>query len=222
MAEGPLICSRRAFLRSALGAGAVLTVGGVALGARRVVAALPLASEVPSLYALVIDTTKCVGCGACTQACQVRNSLAEGSSYIHIVTQGDPAQPTFLPVQCQHCVNPPCADVCPTRATYRTEEGVVLINEKKCVGCKYCDVACPYQARVYDEERGVVDKCGLCLADVQAGKNPACVQACILGARTFGRQDDPSSEVAQLLASGQAQPLHPEFGTQPGVVYYIL
>jgi len=98
---------------------------------------------------------------------------------------------------------------------------VVLINEKLCVGCKYCEVACPYQARTFDEERGVVDKCWLCLDRVQAGDMPACVDACVLGARLFGRQDDPNSEVAQLIASGQAKPFHPEFGTQPSILYYI-
>lgn len=222
MAEEPNSCSRRAFLRSALGAGTVVAVGGAALGARRLAAALPLAPEALSRYALVIDTTRCVGCGACKKACQIRNELPEGSSYIHLVTQGDPAQPTFVPVQCQHCANPPCASVCPARATYHSDEGVVLIKENKCVGCKYCQVACPYQARIFDEERGIADKCGLCLDEVLAGKKPACVEACVMGARTFGRRDDPGSEVAQLLASGRARPLHPEFGTQPGVVYYIL
>jgi Fe-S-cluster-containing dehydrogenase component len=98
----------------------------------------------------------------------------------------------------------------------------VLIDEKLCVGCKYCEVACPYQARIFDEERGVADKCWLCLDYVLDGKTPACVEACILGARHFGRQDDPNSEVAQLIASGKAKPLHPEFGTEPGILYYIM
>jgi Fe-S-cluster-containing dehydrogenase component len=80
-------------------------------------------------------------------------------------------------------------------------------------------VACPYEARVYDENTGVVNKCWLCLDLVLGGGNPACVDACIPGARIFGRRDDP--EIAKLLASGRVKPLHPEFGTNPGVVYYI-
>ncbi|MDW7991674.1 MAG: 4Fe-4S dicluster domain-containing protein [Anaerolineae bacterium] len=124
-------------------------------------------------------------------------------------------------VQCQHCANPPCATVCPTRATYRREDGVVLIDERLCVGCKYCMMACPYNARVYDEERGVADKCWLCLPWVLGGGLPACVEACIPGARLFGRADDPESEVAQLIASGRAQPLRPEFGTDPSILFYI-
>ena len=99
---------------------------------------------------------------------------------------------------------------------------MVLINEKLCVGCHYCQVACPYQARIFDEERGVADKCWLCMDYVLGDGEPACVHACVLGARLFGRTDDPDSEVAQLIASRQAKPLHPEFGTEPAVLRYII
>ena len=125
----------------------------------------------------------------------------------------------YLPLPCQHCQNAPCESVCPAGATYRHSSGVVLINEKMCVGCKYCAVACTYDARVYDEGTGVVDKCWLCLDWVLGGGKPACVQACVTGARIFGRRDD--AEIAELLASGRPQRLHPEFGTEPGIVYYI-
>jgi Fe-S-cluster-containing dehydrogenase component len=211
--------SRRDFLRSALGAGVAVTAGSAG---RIAIAATNHAEQVPAKYALIIDTTKCVGCGACTEACTIRNNLPEETSYIHILAKGEGADRWFIPIQCQHCAKPPCAQVCPTRATYRSDDGVVLINEKLCVGCKYCEVACPYQARTFDEERGVADKCWLCLDRVQSGAMPACVDACVLGARLFGRQDDPDSEVAQLIASGQAKPLHPEFGTQPSILYYIV
>lgn len=219
----PRRISRRAFLRSALGSGAAAVLGGVGLSVGRSALAAPdRAESTPSQYALIIDTTKCVGCGACRAACNLRNELPEDTSYIHILSYGEGTERTFLPVQCQHCANPPCAAVCPTRATYRREDGVVMINEKLCVGCKYCEVACPYQARTFDEERGMADKCWLCLDWIQEGRVPACVASCVLGARLFGRQDDPESEVAQLIASGQAKPLHPEFGTQPSVLRYIM
>jgi Fe-S-cluster-containing dehydrogenase component len=215
--------SRRTFLRSVLGAGAAVTVGGAALtAARMVVAASDHAENAAAQYALILDTTKCVGCGACREACTIRNNLLENKSYIHILARDEGFARWFLPVQCQHCANPPCAQVCPTRATYRRDDGVVLIDEKLCVGCKYCEVACPYQARTFDEERGVVDKCWLCLDRVLEGGTPACFDACVLGARLFGRQDDPNSEVAQLIASGKAKPLHPEFGTRPSILYYIM
>jgi Fe-S-cluster-containing dehydrogenase component len=221
MTKEPL--SRRAFLRCALGAGAAVTGVGVALSSSHAANALTGRREAGAAkYALVIDTTVCVGCGACKEACHYRNQLPEGTSYIHILSQGEQPNPKFLPVQCQHCAKPPCATVCPVGATYRREDGVVLIDEKLCVGCKYCEVACPYQARTFDEERGVVDKCWLCLDYVLDGRNPACVDACILGARHFGRLDDPNSEVAQLIASGKAKSLHPEFGTEPGILYYVV
>jgi Fe-S-cluster-containing dehydrogenase component len=217
------LISRRAFLRSVVGTGAVAAVGSAALIAERIAVAAPNRAAQPTAqYALVIDTNKCVGCGACVEACNIRNHLPESKSYIHILPKGEESNRWFLPIQCQHCADPPCAQVCPTRATYRRDDGVVLINEKLCVGCKYCEVACPYQARTFDEKRGVVDKCWLCLDYVLEGREPACVQSCVLGARLFGRQDDPNSEVAQLIASGEAKPLHPEFGTQPSVLYYVV
>jgi len=211
--------SRRTFLKSALAGGALTAVGGGTALARAVAAPKPAKK---ADYALIIDTTKCVGCGACKVACNLRNNLPEGQSYIHILRRSEGEKELFLPVQCQHCADPPCAHVCPTNATYIRNDGVVLINEKLCVGCKYCMVACPYQARIFDEERGVADKCWLCLDDVLVGGEPACVHACVLGARLFGRIDNPDSEVTQLIASGQAKPLHPEFGTEPAVLRYII
>jgi Fe-S-cluster-containing dehydrogenase component len=214
--------SRREFLGSALGSGAALVLGAAGLSTgRTVLAAQQGGVESSADYALIIDTTKCVGCGACRTACNLRNNLPGEASYIHILSHGEGPDRQFLPVQCQHCAEAPCASVCPTKATYRREDGVVMINDKLCVGCKYCELACPYQARTFDEERGVVDKCWLCLDLVQSGGVPACVSACVLGARLFGRRDDPTSEVAQLIASGQAAPLHPEFGTKPSILAYI-
>ena len=173
-------------------------------------------------YGLVIDTSKCTGCQACIKACNTRNDLPGDLSYIHGRVKGDEHLRWFLMVQCQHCAEPPCATVCPTNATYVRDDGVVLIDEQLCVGCKYCMYACPYDARVFDAERGVADKCWLCLDWVLAGGEPACVHACIPGARIFGRLDDPDSQVSQLVASGRARPLRPEFGTRPAVLRYII
>jgi len=210
--------SRRKFLGLALAGGAA-TVGARLVAGRGSEGAT---EAVLSPYALIIDTTKCTGCGACIEACNLRNGLPEGQSYIHGLVRGDEHVTWHLMVQCQHCADPPCATVCPTNATYVRDDGVVLINEKLCVGCKYCMVACPYQARIFNEEKGVADKCWLCLDWVLGGGVPACVQACIPGARIFGRTDDPDSEVSRLIASGRAKPLHPEFGTRPAVLSYII
>lgn len=211
--------SRRKFLGLTLAGGAMVTT---ATG----IAARSMAQDAPPAtgpqYALIIDTTKCVGCGLCVEACRARNDLPEGQSYTRIEERKDGERTWFLPVQCQHCAAPPCATVCPTLATYIHPSGVVLINEMLCVGCKYCIVACPYQARIFDEERGVADKCSLCLDRVLQGELPACVQACLPGARVFGRTDDPESEASKLLATGRARPLHWEFGTQPALLTYII
>jgi Fe-S-cluster-containing dehydrogenase component len=214
--------SRRHFLGLALAGGATATLGAQLVTDVARENTETGQEEAPAAYALVIDTTKCTGCQACVKACNLRNELPDDLSYIRGEVQGDEHLTWYLMVQCQHCANPPCATVCPTNATYVRDDGVVLIDEKLCVGCKYCMYACPYNARIFDEERGVADKCWLCLDWVLGSGEPACVQACIPGARVFGRLDDPSSEVSTLVASGQARPLHPEFGTRPGVLMYII
>jgi Fe-S-cluster-containing dehydrogenase component len=173
-------------------------------------------------YALIIDTTVCTGCGACIAACNMKNNLPEGQSFIHHLVKGDEHVRWFLMVQCQHCAVLPCNEVCPTGATYTRDDGVVLINDKLCVGCNACLYACPYQARIRNEERGVAEKCWLCLDLVLGGGLPACVQACVPGARIFGRTDDPDSQVSELISSGRAKPLHPEFGTEPAILQYII
>lgn len=211
--------SRRKLLGLTLASGAAAIIGA---GSLKHPVQSKSTEEHSAEYALVIDATKCVGCGLCVQACHLSNKLPEGQSFTRVLERESAGRTWFLPVQCQHCAEPPCATVCPTKATYIHESGTVLINEKLCVGCKYCVVACPYQARIYDEERGVADKCGLCLDRVLQGDLPACVQACLNGARVFGRVDDPESEVGKLLASGRAKPLHPEFNTHPAVLVYII
>jgi Fe-S-cluster-containing dehydrogenase component len=217
--EAPLVgdkqegISRRTLLKAGLTGGLMVAVGGAWMPLREALA------QAKSEYAMIIDLNKCVGCRSCELACHQRNDLPEDKSYIRILPKGDAENRWFLPVQCQHCQDAPCKHVCPTGATYYHQSGVVLINEKTCVGCKYCAVACPYDARTYDEGTGLVDKCWLCLDWVLGGGIPACVQSCILGARIFGRRDDP--EIAEILASGRAQRLHPEFGTKPGILYYI-
>jgi len=205
--------SRRTFLKAGVTGGLLVAVGGAWIPLQQALA------QAKSDYVLIIDLNKCVGCRACEMACHQRNNLPEDKSYIRVLPKGEEGESWFLPVQCQHCKEPPCEQVCPTSATYHHRSGVVLINEKTCVGCKYCAVACPYNARTYDHNTGLVDKCWLCLDWVLGGGLPACVQACVLGARTFGRRDDP--EIAEILASGRAESLHPEFGTEPGILYYI-
>ena len=118
----------------------------------------PTKTAVKHQYALVIDATKCIGCEACSVACKAENEVPAGHwrSRISPVTVG--AKKTPLKWSCMQCADAPCVQVCPTKATYRTADGIVVIDDEKCVGCKYCIVACPYGARYFDEERGVPDK----------------------------------------------------------------
>jgi tetrathionate reductase subunit B len=150
------------------------------------------------------------------------NDLPEGKSFIHRIVKEEDDRTWFLMMSCQHCANPTCATVCPTNATYIREDGVVICDTRLCVGCKYCIYACPYDARVYFSKTGVADKCWLCMHRVLRDENPGCVDACLFGARLFGRTDDPDSEVNKVLASGKAIKLYPEFGNDPAVVTYII
>lgn len=149
----------------------------------------------------------------------------------------------FLPVLCNHCDSPPCRDACPTGATIkRKEDGIVLIDYDKCIGCRACMAACPYDARTYvrkidgyfptqgltpneeigcgNQEKGVVTKCILCFERVKLGKEPACIEVCPPKARYFGDLDDPDSQVSQLITNNRGNQLRSEEGTNPSV-YYI-
>ncbi|MFR4803881.1 MAG: 4Fe-4S dicluster domain-containing protein, partial [Eggerthellaceae bacterium] len=117
-------------------------------------------------YGMLIDTTKCIGCYACRTACQRQNDLLPAESFIkfHEFERGTYPHVTIehVPTQCKHCDDSPCQAVSPTGATYTTEDGIVCVDHGRCIGCKYCMAACPYQARVVNEETGAVDKCRFC------------------------------------------------------------
>ena len=123
------------------------------------------------------------------------------------------------------CANSPCTGVCPVGATYKTPDGVILVDARRCIGCGYCVVACPYGARYLTPAGehsptgtgGVADKCTWCYHRISRGQKPACVEVCPVGARRFGEASDP--EMQALVAELQPQQLHPEFGTEPVVLY---
>jgi Fe-S-cluster-containing dehydrogenase component len=134
---------------------------------------------------------------------------------------------SFVPRLCMQCENPPCVAVCPVGATYRTPDGIVLVDQLRCIGCGYCVVACPYGARylVPDGERspmgipGVADKCTWCFHRISAGREPACVEVCPVKARIFGDLNDPGSPIQAVVNSPGVGLLHPELGTKPRVFY---
>jgi Fe-S-cluster-containing dehydrogenase component len=125
----------------------------------------------------------------------------------------------FVPKLCNHCTHPACVQVCPTGATYRTEDGVVLIDHEYCIGCRYCVQACPYGARYFDEEKGVSDKCTWCYHRITKGLEPACVEVCPVGARVFGDTRDKQSPISLFIRNNRVQVLRAETGNAPNVFY---
>jgi len=125
----------------------------------------------------------------------------------------------FVPKLCNQCTHPACVQVCPVGATYRTKDGVVLVDHKYCIGCRYCVQACPYGARLFNEELGVSDKCNWCYHRITKGLQPACVEVCPVKARIFGDRNDRSSPISQFIRNNRVQVLKPETGNAPNVFY---
>ncbi len=197
-------------------------------------------------YGIVIDLDRCVGCNACTIACKQTNGVASGIFWSEVLREEintyPNAQLAYTPILCNHCADAPCVEVCPTGASQKLENGIVVVDADKCIGCRYCMVACPYNARSfnygqpqgyypdqglndYEQVRfvehtvGTVEKCDMCIDRVEQGLEPACVQTCPAKARIFGDLDDPTSQVSQLVTRRDGKQLHPELGTDPSVYY---
>lgn len=155
-------------------------------------------------FAMLVDLRKCVGCQACTVACQQQWGLEPEQRFtkVEAIEYGEfpNVSRKFVTTQCMHCDQPPCQEVCPTGATYKRADGIVVVDEDKCVGCQYCLTACPYGARSYNQEKGIVQKCSFCAARLATGKEPACVNTCLGQARIFGDLDDPKSPIAKAAS----------------------
>jgi Fe-S-cluster-containing dehydrogenase component len=190
--------------------------------------------------ALVIDLNTCVGCHACVTSCKEWNTSGEAGPMTDKNPYGaDPTGNFFnrvqtfevgsfpetetihFPKSCLHCEEPPCVPVCPTGASYkRPEDGIVLIDYDKCIGCEYCAWACPYGAREFDEKEKVMKKCTLCVDRIydeelpESLRKPACVLACPTSARIFGDVHDPASEASIAINLSNGYQLMPEWGTQ--------
>ena len=202
---------------------------------------LPEAAPGGKKLGLVIDLDLCVGCHACATACKEWNTgghmapLPDFNAYadnawgvwfnrIHSFEEGEGsgARTVHFPKSCLHCDEPACVTVCPTGASYkRAEDGIVLVNESICIGCKLCSWACPYGAREFDADVGVMKKCTLCIDRIDNDKLapeerlPVCVMVCPTKARFFGDLGDPNSAVSDLVAARAGVDLLPELGYRP-------
>lgn len=221
----PLKMGRRGFLK--LG-GALALTGGLALllgGSNATERVLGAGEEKPSnQVGILIDTTRCIGCRNCVAACKIWNNLPptelqEGeprradlsdttwTTLKSTFTTGENGHPEgwrFAKYQCMHCLNPSCASACPVGALYKSEEGPVLYDESKCIGCRYCFVACPFRVPRYQwsEPRPLVRKCTMCNDRLEKGLRPACVEVCPTGALQFGDRAALLVEAKQRVAQG--------------------
>ncbi len=179
-------------------------------------------------YGMLVDLRKCIGCQACTVSCSVENLPPLGQFRTSVLqyevteTPDAPSALINLPRLCNHCDEPPCVPVCPVQATFQRTDGIVLVDNERCVGCGYCVQACPYDARFINHETQTADKCTFCEHRLEVGLLPACVESCVGGARVIGDLNDPSSEISRRMEAhkDEIRVLKPDMNTDPHV-YYI-
>ncbi|MBN2886835.1 MAG: 4Fe-4S dicluster domain-containing protein [Chromatiaceae bacterium] len=244
--------NRRAVLGAGAALGATLVAPGVFLHA---VAGTPRTEPVSDAvrWGLLVDTSKCAdGCTACVEACEHENGLdlqhrpeeereekwaTQRAAWIRKVKVQDnhTGRVTNLPLMCQHCEHPPCVDVCPTGASFKRADGIVMVDRHLCIGCRYCMMACPYKARSFIHEdvaaqltrvprgKGCVESCNLCVHRRDHGEDStACVDACAEqghGALLFGDLNDPESPLRQKLRELPTRQLREDLALNTGVRY---
>jgi len=210
-------------------------------------------------WAMVIDLKRCLqeqGCTRCIDACHQAHNVPKFKDRQHEVKWiwKEPFEHVFppdgaeytvanlqdapVPIFCNHCDDPPCVRVCPTQATWRREDGIVMMDWHRCIGCRYCVAGCPYGSRSFNwldprpqiarlnpdfptRTKGVVEKCTLCPERIAEGRPPACVEACTPKVMFFGDLEDPDSEVRQLLRTRYSLRRKPELGTRPQIYYLV-
>jgi molybdopterin-containing oxidoreductase family iron-sulfur binding subunit len=246
----PKNADRRKFLTQAGGTAAAASIApGVFLTSPAVAkpAGEPISSD--RRWGILIDTTRCAdGCTDCVNACETENGwgAASGSEkhsnpeqkaqWIRKVGLKDKAtgHVSSLPLLCQHCETPPCVDVCPTGASFKRADGIVLVDKHICIGCRYCMMACPYKARSFIHEdlkdqkpwaprgKGTVESCTMCVHRVDEGGTPACVEACTAenhNAMLFGDLYDENSTISQALKKHGGNEIRADLGLNTGVRY---
>lgn len=242
--------NRREFLKKSTATSALLVAAPIAVMDRAEAAPRNTAVDDSVRWGMLIDTSKCAdGCEACVEACNEENaleaySMPEGADpakwdqqrpkWIRNVTVKDnlTGHVTNLPLMCQHCEHPPCADVCPTGASFRRDDGVVMVDRHICIGCRYCMMACPYKARSFIHEnvdikpelaprgKGCVESCNFCVHRLDDGQTTtACQDACPEQAIIFGDLKDPGSEVSKALAANPSVQIRADLKLNTGVRY---
>ncbi|WP_035384718.1 sulfate reduction electron transfer complex DsrMKJOP subunit DsrO [Ferriphaselus sp. R-1] len=193
-------------------------------------------------WGMLIDSNQCKeGCDDCVTACSTENGLSGGkkstdSQWIRKVELKDmrSGRSLNLPMMCQHCEQPPCVDVCPTQASFKRADGIVLVDKHRCIGCRYCMMACPYKARSFVHEelhdqnpevprgKGTVESCTLCVHRVDRGESPACMEACAKAGHNailFGDLNDPESEISKRIRTVATSQIRADLGLNPGIRY---
>ncbi len=174
-------------------------------------------------YAFVIDQRKCIGCHACTVACKAEHDVPIGvyRTWVKYIERGEfpNSRRYFLVNRCNHCDNAPCVAICPTKAFYQRKDGIVDFDSSRCIGCKSCMQACPYDALYIDPYSHTAAKCNYCAHRTEMGLEPACVIVCPEHAIIAGDLHNPHSEIANILAHEPVRVRKPEQGTLPKVYY---
>ena len=174
-------------------------------------------------YGFIIDNRKCIGCHACTTACKSEHDVAVGvnRTYVKQVEKGEfpNTRRIFSVMRCNHCTDAPCVEICPVEALYTREDGIVDFDNNRCIGCKSCMQACPYDALYIDPENNTAAKCNYCAHRVEVGREPACVSVCPEHAIIAGDMHNPDTEISQLLARQAVKVRKPEKGTNPNLFY---
>jgi Fe-S-cluster-containing dehydrogenase component len=199
-------------------------------------------------WAMIIDIETCIGCGLCAKACKAENDVVDEPYYFRTWVEryhvdpldmehpqvdspnggidgfperypDDEGKTFFVPKLCNHCADSPCTQVCPVGATFRTDDGVVLIDKEYCLGCRYCVQACPYGCRYIDPRSNTADKCSLCYHRLVKGLNPACVEVCPTATRRIADLKNPDDPVHEFLRAHKVQVLKPQMATGAKIFY---
>jgi Fe-S-cluster-containing dehydrogenase component len=240
--------TRRNFLKkSAALAGTILATSALEPFTKIIFAAVQPEDSSNPWYGIGIDIEKCIGCGMCAKSCKLENDVPTEPFYfrswveqytikndgtIKVVSpnggidgfaqkepEDDIFKTFFVPKMCNHCAKSPCTQVCPVGATFESPEGIALVDDTYCIGCRYCIQACPYGCRYIHPVKKTVDKCTLCYHRITKGLLPACVEVCPTGARIFGNLNDMEGDLHKFLKEHNCQVLKPNLNTGSKLFY---